>query len=65
MAPVPSALARFDRWIAEVAIDNGAVALKQNEVRAGFRKQAVEATLTLGDPPKVVFAPSRATQARK
>jgi hypothetical protein len=53
---VPPALARFDRWTAEAEIANGTIALKQNQVRRGTRKQTVEATLTFGDPPKVTFA---------
>ena len=32
------------------------IALKKNQVQRGSHKQAVEATLTLGNPPKVAFA---------
>jgi len=60
-APVPPALARFDRWTAEAGIANGTITLQQNQVRRGFRKQAVEATVTLGYPPKVTFAAPKAT----
>ena len=55
-APVPPALVRFDRWTAEAEIANGTIALKHNQVRRGSRKQTVEATVILGDPPKIVFS---------
>ncbi len=64
-ASVPAALARFDRWTADAAIANGTVTLKENQVQQGFRKQAVEATLTLGQPPKVSFANLKETRARR
>jgi hypothetical protein len=63
-APVPPALARFDRWTAEAGIANGTIKLQQNQVRRGFRKQAVEATVTLGYPPKVTFAAPKETPAK-
>jgi hypothetical protein len=63
-ASVPPSLARFDRWTAEAGIANGAITLNQNQVRRGTRKQAVEATLTPGDPPKVNFAAPKETKAR-
>ena len=63
-AAVPPALARFDRWTAEAEIANGTIALKQNQVRRGTRKQTVEATLTFGDPAKVTFAAPKATLAK-
>jgi cephalosporin-C deacetylase-like acetyl esterase len=64
-APVPPALARFDRWTADAEIADGTITLKQNQVQQGSRKRAVEATLTLGDPPKVTFAAPGETQAKK
>jgi hypothetical protein len=57
---VPLALARFDRWTAEAGIANGTITLQQNQVQRGFRKQAVEAAVSLGDPPKVTFAAPKA-----
>jgi hypothetical protein len=63
--PVLPALARFDRWTGDAEIASGTVTLKQNEVRQGFRKRAVEATLTFGDPPKVVFSAPKETQAER
>jgi hypothetical protein len=55
-ASIPPALARFDRWTAQAEIANGTITLKQNHVQHGSRKQAVEATLILGNPPVVTFA---------
>ncbi len=54
--PVPAALTRFDRWTGDAVIDGGAVTIKQDLVRHGSRKHAVEATVTLTDPPRVEFA---------
>jgi hypothetical protein len=54
---VPAALARFDRWTADADVANGAVTLKQNQVQLGSHKQAVEAALTLENPPKIAFRP--------
>jgi hypothetical protein len=65
-APVPPALVRFDRWTADTGIANGAVTLKQNEVQQGASRRAVEATVTLGDPPRVIFgSPKEATRAKR
>jgi hypothetical protein len=63
-ALLPPALARFDRWTAEAEIANGAVVLKENQVLRGFRKQSLEATLTLGDPPKIVFVAPKVALAK-
>jgi hypothetical protein len=54
---IPAALARFDRWTADADVANGAVTLKQNQVQLGSHKQAVEAALTLENPPKIAFRP--------
>jgi hypothetical protein len=62
---VPVELARFDRWTADAEITNGAIALQQNQVRRGSRKQAVEATVTLGHPPKVEFAAPKVAKAKR
>jgi hypothetical protein len=64
-APAPPALARFDRWTADAEIANGAITLKQNEVRQGARKRAVEAVVTLEAPPRVTFALPKETPAKK
>ena len=51
----PAALARFDRFTADAVITGGAITLKQNQVRQGRRKTAINAAITFGDPPKVSF----------
>jgi hypothetical protein len=62
---VPPALARFDRWTADSEIANGKITLGQNEVAQGGRKRAVEAAVTLAEPPKVSFAAPKAAPAKK
>ena len=64
-AGAPSALAHFDRWAADGEIADGAVTLKQSEAQHGASKEPIDATLTFGDPPKAVFAMSKATAAKK
>jgi AsmA family/AsmA-like C-terminal region len=54
-AQVPKALSRFDRWVADVAIANGAVTLRQNQVQQGANTSETDATITFGDPPIVRF----------
>jgi hypothetical protein len=61
--PVP--LARFDRWTADSEIANGKITLGKNEVAQGGRKRAVEAAVTLSEPPKISFAAPEATPAKK
>jgi hypothetical protein len=62
---VPPALARFDRWTADADIANGTIKLKQNQVQQGSRKHAVEAAVTLADPPVVTFLAPKETVAKK
>jgi len=64
-AGVPAALARFDRFTADATIANGTVILGQNQVEQGSRKQPVQATITLADPPKTTFVSPRETQAKR
>ncbi|MGA3159781.1 MAG: AsmA family protein [Terracidiphilus sp.] len=52
---VPPVLARFDLWTADAEIMNGALKLKENQVKHGSRATPVQASVTLADPPKVVF----------
>ena len=54
-AEVPKALSRFDRWVADLAIANGAVTLRQNQVQHGTNTSETDATITFGDPPIVRF----------
>jgi hypothetical protein len=53
---VPMALARFDRWTAEAEILNGALTLKDNQVKRGVRTTPVQAAVPLAGPPKVAFS---------
>ncbi|MGO8758792.1 MAG: AsmA family protein [Terracidiphilus sp.] len=64
-AQIPAPLARFDRWTADAAIANGTIQLGQNEAVAGARKQAVEGTITLADPPRVTFPTPKETRPEK
>ena len=64
-ADVPAALARFDRWSGDAGIGDGTITLQQNLVQEGARKRAVEAALTLGDPPRISFARPREAQAKR
>jgi hypothetical protein len=52
---VPPALVRFDRWLADAEIANGALTLKENQVKRGVRTTTVQAVVTLAEPPKVAF----------
>jgi hypothetical protein len=52
---VPPALAHFDRWTADTEILDGALTLKDNQVKHGARNTPVQAAVTLADPPKVTF----------
>ena len=61
----PAQLARFDRWTADSDIANGKITLGQNEVAQGGRKRAVEAAVTLAEPPKVSFAAPKGALAKK
>jgi hypothetical protein len=57
---VPQQLARFDHWTGDAAIAGSKVALGQNEIVLGSRKQAVDASVTLSEPPRLTFgAPSQ------
>ena len=63
--PVPAALARFDRWTADGDIANGAVTLKQSQIKRGAKSVPVQASVTLADPPKATFAAPRPVQAKR
>jgi hypothetical protein len=62
---VPPALAHFDRWTAEAEIANGALTLKENQVKRGAHTTPVQASVTLADPPKVVFPALKQTPAMR
>jgi hypothetical protein len=62
---VPLALTRFERWTADATIAGGKVVLGENEVAEGSRKQAVDATVTLADPPKISFVVPKPAQSKR
>jgi hypothetical protein len=63
---VPPALARFDLWSADAEVANGALTLKENQVRRGTHTTQVEASVPLADPPRVDFlAPQQAPAKTK
>ena len=62
----PPALTRFDRWTADAEIANGALTLKDNQVKRGAHTAPVQAAVTLADTPRVTFpAPKPASVAIK
>jgi hypothetical protein len=63
---IPPALARFDRWTADAEIANGALTLKDNQVKRGAHTAPVQAAVTLADTPRAAFpAPKSASVAIK
>ncbi len=64
-APVPAALAHFNRWSADASIANGAIELGQNAIITGGRKRTVAATVAFGEPPEVRFGSAREAHAEK
>ena len=63
--PIPPALTRFDRWTADAEIANGMIAIKPSQAQQGSRKHAVEAAITLADPPVATFPAPKETVAKK
>jgi AsmA family/AsmA-like C-terminal region len=61
----PAQLAHFDRWTADSNIADGKITLAKNEVVQGSRKGAVEATVTLAEPPDISFPAPKAMLAKK
>jgi hypothetical protein len=62
--PLPAALIRFDRWVADAEIANGAVTLKQNQVQSAGRTATVQAAVTIANPPKATFAAEKPAKAK-
>ena len=62
---VPPPLARFDRWSGDAAIASGALTLQENQIKQGNHTAAVQATVTLADPPKIAFPPLSKTAPAK
>ena len=63
--PIPAALARFDLWTADAEIANGALTLKDNQVKRGARTEPVQAIGTLAEKPKIAFSAPKAAQAKR
>jgi hypothetical protein len=64
-ANLPSALARFDRWIADAEVAHGALVLKQSQAQRGAKSAPVEASVTLVIPPKIAFSTSQQPSAKR
>jgi hypothetical protein len=62
---VPPVLTRFDRWSGDAEIANGALTLKENIVQQGARKGLVNASVSLGDEPRLIFATPKSAAAAK
>jgi hypothetical protein len=62
---VPPSLARFDRWTADAEIANGALTLKENQVKRGAATQPVQAVVPIADPPRIVFPAPKQAQAKR
>ena len=63
--PAPAALGRFDKWSGDAEIGGGTITIRQSEVVLAGRSRAVDAAVTLGDPPKVSFSQPRETRAKR
>jgi hypothetical protein len=63
--PIPPALARFDRWTADAEIANGALSLKDNQVKRGTHSVPVQAAITLADPPRIAFPAPKQSPAKR
>ena len=62
---VPPALARFDRWSADAEAANGALTLKENQVKRGSHATSVQAAVTFADRPKAAFAAPKPALAKR
>jgi hypothetical protein len=62
---VPPALAHFDKWTGDAEFANGKADLKDSQAQQGARKRDVDGALTLGDPPRLIFGPSKELQAKR
>jgi uncharacterized protein involved in outer membrane biogenesis len=61
----PPVLARFDRWTGEVDIANGALKIQQDTVQHGSHTASAGGAVTLANPPKISFAPSKPASVSK
>ncbi len=62
---VPPALAHFDRWTGDADIANGALTLKENQVKRGANTTPIQASVTLAVPPKVAFPTPKPAPAKR
>jgi hypothetical protein len=62
---IPKVLSRFDRWVADAAIANGAVTLNQNQIQQGTNSSGTDATITFGVPPTVRFGAANVSDAAR
>ncbi|MGD0800786.1 MAG: AsmA family protein [Terracidiphilus sp.] len=61
---MPSVLERFDRWSADAEIANGALTLKENQVKSGARTGTVQASVPLAEPPRISFSAGKPAPTR-
>jgi hypothetical protein len=64
-APIPTALAHFDRWTADASIADQAIDIGANQVISGSRKSSVDAAIKFGNPPQVSFPAPKDTRGEK
>jgi hypothetical protein len=62
---VPKQAVRFDRWTADAAIAGGKAVLGKNELTQGRSKQAIEASVTLVETPRVSVALAKPVSPKK
>jgi hypothetical protein len=63
---VPPALGRFDLWAGDAEISNGALTLKDNQIKRGTQTNSVQAAVTLSETPRIAFpAPKPVSVASK
>lgn len=59
----PAALAHFDLWSANAAIQDNAITLGENHVQQGRRKLSVQGVLKFADQPEITFTTPDDTRA--
>jgi len=62
---LPAVLGHFDRWSGDAEIGGGTITIKQSQAALAGRSRAVDAVVTLGNPPKVSFSQPRETRAKR
>jgi len=64
-APVPPVLTRFDLWSGDAEIDKGLLSFKDNQVKRAAHEELVEASVTLGEKPRIAFPAPKVAQAKR